>query len=130
MRNFFFKGSGAIHFDSVNELDSLAGNLDDAELVPIYAINPFSEECEEIPNKSGVMNKTTGEIAAVVSDTYSVIKHSKAIQEITQGIRLSGHDISGSLYNTGNGVMVRGSILGSRFSSSIDERTFDTHTAL
>ena len=46
MRNFFFKGSGAIHFDSVNELDSLAGNLDDAELVPIYAINPFSEECE------------------------------------------------------------------------------------
>lgn len=107
MHNFFFKGSGAIHFDSVNELDSLAGNLDDATLVPIYAINPFTEECEEIPNKSGVMNQSTGEVASVVSDTYRVIQHRDAIQEITQGIRLSGHDISGSLYNMGNWVMVR-----------------------
>lgn len=107
MRNKFLNGEGAIHFESVNELESLAGYLDTAELVPIYAHDSEQEDLIEVQNKRGVLNRGTGEVASVVSDTYRIIQHSDAIKDLTAGIRLSGHEVAGALYNYNDGIMVR-----------------------
>ena len=107
MRNKFFNGAGAIHFDSVNELESLAEYMDTAELVPLYAHDLEHEDLIEVQNKCGVLNRGTGNVASVVSDTYRIIQHADAIRYLSDGIRISGHEISGSLYNYNDGIMVR-----------------------